>query len=261
MATYVMSDIHGCFSLLEKMLNKINFTEEDQLIIAGDYIDRGIENKQMLDWILNISDNILLLKGNHDAEFAYYIYLMNVVIKKLKIEFDYNDPIDTDKVYKIVKQISSKDIFDYYGTLNNIIRKDKVSMNKLIAYMETIDKMPYIYKLTINKKKYIIVHAGYITENMLDKNKYKSIEDFYLYARDDAILYGGNPNSIIISGHTPTIAENTLFYNNGFVYEKYDKKTNCRFLGIDCGCSYCDSLNSKLAAIRLEDEKIFYTEK
>lgn len=156
MATYVMSDIHSCFSLFQKMLNKINFSEEDQLIIAGDYIDRGIENKQMLDWILDVPDNILLLKRNHDVEFAYYIYLLGLVIKKYGIELDYNNPIDTNKVYQIAKQTSDEDIFDYYGTLDNLINKDKVSMNQLLAYMEIIDKMPYIYKLTIKKRNILL---------------------------------------------------------------------------------------------------------
>ena len=43
MSTYVMSDIHGCYSELMKMLEKIKFDpKKDELIIAGDIIDLRI---------------------------------------------------------------------------------------------------------------------------------------------------------------------------------------------------------------------------
>ena len=36
-----MSDLHGQFVLLQLMLNKIQFTDEDELYILGDIMDRG----------------------------------------------------------------------------------------------------------------------------------------------------------------------------------------------------------------------------
>ena len=36
-----MSDIHGCYDDMIKMLEQIAFSDEDTLILAGDYIDRG----------------------------------------------------------------------------------------------------------------------------------------------------------------------------------------------------------------------------
>ena len=36
-----MSDIHGCYDDMIKMLEQIAFADEDTLILAGDYIDRG----------------------------------------------------------------------------------------------------------------------------------------------------------------------------------------------------------------------------
>lgn len=38
---FVMSDLHGQFVLLQLMLNKIQFTDEDELYILGDIMDRG----------------------------------------------------------------------------------------------------------------------------------------------------------------------------------------------------------------------------
>ena len=45
---YVMSDIHACETAFLKILNKIKFTSDDLLIIAGDLIDRGGKNNLSL---------------------------------------------------------------------------------------------------------------------------------------------------------------------------------------------------------------------
>jgi predicted MPP superfamily phosphohydrolase len=40
MSTYVISGIQGCYKEFRSMLEKIRFSESDNLILAGDYIDR-----------------------------------------------------------------------------------------------------------------------------------------------------------------------------------------------------------------------------
>ena len=62
---YVMSDIHGNYDKFHKMLDKINFSENDKLIILGDIIDRGPDGIKL---ILEISamDNVKYLGGNHE---------------------------------------------------------------------------------------------------------------------------------------------------------------------------------------------------
>lgn len=41
MATYVISDIHGCYDAYKEMLEKIQFSENDMLYVLGDVLDRG----------------------------------------------------------------------------------------------------------------------------------------------------------------------------------------------------------------------------
>ena len=38
---YVISDLHGCYDKYIKMLEKINFGDNDYLYILGDIVDRG----------------------------------------------------------------------------------------------------------------------------------------------------------------------------------------------------------------------------
>lgn len=263
MNTYVMSDIHGCYDEMYNMFNKIGFSENDQLIIAGDYIDRGNQNYEMLCWLENAPDNVLLLKGNHDVEFAYNIELMSMVIKSNNINIDLNDLKATRLVYELTKQLLSKNengiLFDYYGTIDSLINNKNVTLEKLFIWKSIIDDMPYLFKIKVSGKKYIIVHAGYTQEDKLKGTNHSSLEDFYLYARDDAYKCGGEKDSTIISGHTPTLSKSNISFNDGFVYKQFDKNKNCTFYNIDCGCSYKECQpNAHLACIRLNDEKIIY---
>ncbi|MBQ8338845.1 MAG: metallophosphoesterase [Clostridia bacterium] len=38
---YVMSDLHGCYEKYCRMLQKIQFSDSDELLVLGDVIDRG----------------------------------------------------------------------------------------------------------------------------------------------------------------------------------------------------------------------------
>ena len=38
---FVISDLHGQFVLLQLLLQKINFSDNDELYILGDIMDRG----------------------------------------------------------------------------------------------------------------------------------------------------------------------------------------------------------------------------
>jgi Calcineurin-like phosphoesterase. len=47
MSTYVISDIHGCYNEFLSMLEKIRFSGSDNLILSGDYIDKGKQSYEM----------------------------------------------------------------------------------------------------------------------------------------------------------------------------------------------------------------------
>ena len=259
MNTYVMSDIHGCYDDFIAMLDQIKFSESDQLILAGDYIDRGSQSFEMLKWIENAPDNALLIKGGHEAEFAQCVELIFSFIKKYNINVSNSEELL--KVYSVLKDDFKDSMFDYYETIKALLIEHHITPSDLQNWKSLIDDMPYYFKITINKQKHIIVHAGYISEEYFEKvqNQYDDVESFYLYAREDSLKYGRQTDSIIIFGHTPTVIKGK-FYNNGDVYRYYDAKQNCTFYNIDCGKVYYSEKynNAKLACIRLEDKKIFY---
>ncbi len=262
MSTYVMSDIHGCYDIFIKMLERIKFCDEDRLILAGDYIDRGLQNREMLDFICKCPENVELLKGNHDLEFAYYVKLLEAYFEKNGLnERSINDIKDAYLFMKNTAKKNGVSYFDSYNTILYFIELYGVTLSKLKEWANPIFDLPYYKALTINNKNYIIVHAGFIEDlkGGATEIEYASEEEFYIYAREDAYKVGGAVDSVIISGHTPTNIEGEFCYNDGMVFKFYNEKMNCTYYNIDCGCAYRKRLhNGKLACIRLEDEKIFY---
>jgi serine/threonine protein phosphatase 1 len=67
---FAISDIHGCFKpFYELVVNVIELKKSDRLILLGDYIDRGEQSKEVIDFIIDLQKtgfDIKALIGNHE---------------------------------------------------------------------------------------------------------------------------------------------------------------------------------------------------
>lgn len=64
-----IGDIHGCNTVLQKYLSDNGGMQDDEFyIFTGDYIDRGLENADVVKFLISIKDkkNVLMLEGNHE---------------------------------------------------------------------------------------------------------------------------------------------------------------------------------------------------
>ena len=71
MKYYVVSDVHGFYSQLEKVLRIQGFFDDKEphkLIVCGDIFDRGPEAIKLQQFILQLieKDEVILIKGNHE---------------------------------------------------------------------------------------------------------------------------------------------------------------------------------------------------
>lgn len=66
MATYAIGDIQGCYDEFISLLELINFSDDDQLWLAGDLINRGPKSLQTLRHIHEIRHQTRIVLGNHD---------------------------------------------------------------------------------------------------------------------------------------------------------------------------------------------------
>lgn len=105
-----IGDIHGCYKpFYELVVNVIDLKKNDRLILLGDYIDRGMQSKEVIDFILDLKRtgfDITPLTGNHESMLLesysdpgmLYQWFMNSGETTL-LSFGIEDVRDMDKRY------------------------------------------------------------------------------------------------------------------------------------------------------------------
>lgn len=70
MKYYAIADLHGRFDLLLKAVETIYQHTPDayyKIVTLGDYIDRGPESKDVIEYLRQQDDHFICLQGNHEA--------------------------------------------------------------------------------------------------------------------------------------------------------------------------------------------------
>lgn len=198
--TYVISDIHGQFDALMKMIKQIDFGYDDELYILGDVIDRGAESIKCIKWIIQ-QDNILTLIGNHELLF-YDNYIHNA-----------------PAVYNTLTQIRE--------TLSEIEQKEIIKW---------IEDMPECKLITVEGNKFYLNHtqaisSDYFKEEFTDRMfpDYSKYDDYYNLVVKDVIC---------IHGHIPT-RQMRIWNKQGKDFSIWKNKDGT-IIDIDCGAGYPD---------------------
>lgn len=197
---YIMSDIHGRYDKFKDMLELIKFNENDELYILGDIFDRGPNPCELLEFCIT-SENVHLLKGNHEQMFIEFI------------ESEFRD----------TSWISNGGMV----TLNSLTLKGEKYLDEAYNYLK---KLPYIKVVD----KFILVHAGIFYSNEVnDINELISLqeEDFCLWDRSSIGVEKQFKDYTVICGHTPVQCiennRNTILKRDGVIY-------------VDCGAPFPD---------------------
>ena len=62
---FVVGDVHGEFPMIERLLERVEFTPSDRLFALGDLVDRGPKSVEALAW-LESGRITLSVRGNHE---------------------------------------------------------------------------------------------------------------------------------------------------------------------------------------------------
>ena len=207
--TYIISDIHGYYDLFLKLLDKINFSKEDELISCGDLIDKGPNSIKLMRYVKEQS-NIHCILGNHEYSVlkTYYSMLQNStvdfdeVLQRLqtyfpdgKLDWELIDWLETLPTY-----IERGDFICVHagiplGADGKPIPFEKASVEQLVydRRFKDADVIPISDKTVFfghTPTSYLINENKIITYSRRDSNA-NSIKDFYKVHLDIGVWLHG----------------------------------------------------------------------
>ena len=105
MSTYLIGDIQGCDSALEKLLHQISFSpSRDTLYLLGDLINRGPESAEVLRRCMQLGDAVKPLLGNHDLHLLASAYGVRKPGKRDTLQSILNAPDRSDLLHWVSQQ-------------------------------------------------------------------------------------------------------------------------------------------------------------
>ena len=223
---YVLSDIHGNSAAFDTILSMINLTDDDQLYILGDVIDRGPDGIELLQRI-RMMKNCVLLLGNHE-------YMMINAMRKP----------DNYHLFRLWWMNGCENTYQSFLALSKSEKED------LLEYLEGL---PLQTEIDVHGLKYILVHAAPIQLFPTEGEDYPDERKFAVWYRMPLALPNELTGKTIIFGHTPT--EYVQFSEYPMMRIAHEDGV----IDIDCGCAYPNS-GGQLGCLRLEDGMEFYSD-
>lgn len=227
--TYVLSDLHGRYDLYIKILEKIEFSENDTLYILGDCVDRGDEGLKI---VLDIADrdNVIGLMGNHDFLALSIISNLDRALKPGHLE---------DMRYLI-------DIWKMDGGMLTYNEHKKLSPAERKLALMTIDGFRNYAEVKIGEREFVLCHGG-IRDYSEDRplSDY-TVEDIAFYREDYSKPKFAKRGKYLVTGHTPTAAIEGAV--EGKIYKNHDH------IAIDCGAVF----GYRLGCLCLDTMEEFY---
>ena len=200
---FVVSDVHGHYTLLREALDRAGFDKDNEdhlLICCGDYFDRGNENVEVLRFFERLQHKVLL-RGNHEDLLLKLLqtgkvlphHYINGTMRTLENFFGKYaiDPVD--------------DTIDFSGK-TRIVDRICEFIENTVDYYET--------------ENYVFVH-GWLPENALSQEarKQATAEDWakarWVKWHERCIGLRPLEDKTLICGHLPTFCANSLDRNRG----------------------------------------------
>ena len=231
---YVLSDIHGNLRRFRSVLKQIDLQPQDQLYVLGDVIDRHKDGLRILRTIMQM-ENAHMILGNHE-----YMMLR-------ALGHPYDDNADDGNALTHWYRNGGQVTHSHFKHLRKSLRQE------IIQYLL---HLPLQQDLTLNGTSYKLVHAAAAEE--FDQNPiYKNATHFAVWKRYEAQDLPQRAYTLVF-GHTPT-----RHYQDIAPMEVWKQASA---IGIDCGCGYPEDRTmplwnyGRLACLRLDDGKVFYSE-
>lgn len=232
--TYVMSDLHGEYDKYIRMLERIDFTDADELYILGDVVDRGEEPVRIL-YDMSMRANVYPIIGNHD-------YMAVSLLRRFCVEIteeNYATQIDRE-----IMQLLA--LWQQDGGSTTLAKFRALPQDHRLALIEYMEDFATYACLTVGEKEFILVHGGIPFEKRHLPMEEQNIRELITERMDYTKRY--YDNKYIVSGHTPTALIDKAY--DGRIMRKNGH------IAVDCGAVF----GRPLGCIRLDDMAEFYVE-
>ena len=257
---FIMSDIHGYYDKMIETLNEVGFDPDNHghwFVGLGDYIDRGNKPMEVIKYLHNLPQKILL-RGNHEDLFE------KCCKRGEAYEYDYSNGT-AKTIFDIASKSQKLDQYDDIGEMGvYALRRIRPFLDNLIDFFET--------------EKYIFVHSWIpVHGDMYNYEPYRnyvydpdwreSSPEKWKEARWPNPFELGNrglcPDKTVIFGHwhTSWVRNNSrkcsefgsdADFSIYFSDEEFEDYSKNKYIGIDA----CTAFSNKMSCLVLEDNFI-----
>ena len=234
---YVTSDLHGYpLSDFLRLLDSAHFSDEDDLIILGDVIDRnGDGGIGTLRWMLQ-QENVRMILGNHEA-----------MLLSCRFLFDFIDDESLSEISQDRIRLLSNWIMNgadpTLKALQALFHEDAETAFGILDYL---GEAPLYETVRVPGKQYLLVHSG-LGHFSANKRLDAYTSDELLWTRP-SLSDSFFPHMTTVFGHTPTD-----YYGADYTGRMLKTPT---WINIDTGAAHGDGFAPML--LRLDDERPFY---
>lgn len=152
---YCCSDIHGRYDRFMKLLDRLQLKKNDHLYILGDVIDRNDGGIKILKYLMDHTEHITLLMGNHED--FMYSYLFRIRQEKL---LGYTEAY-LDDIW-LSPSNGGESTYEAYLQEPETVQE---------AIFEYLTSLPLVILTEVNGKKYHLSHSGTVP-NIAEKDKW-----------------------------------------------------------------------------------------
>ena len=220
---YVISDIHGEYELFCRLLEKIRFSDSDELFVCGDIIEKGKDSVKLARLIFSMP-NVHVIMGNHeDAFIKYYNFRMR------ESDGDFEKVLDELKEY-----ISNS------GGDGELLDWDVVDrIEELPYYIETDDFICVHAGLSLDGDGKVPPLATVSAEELVCSRRFKNAD---VIPKDSKCVFFGHTATSVICGENKIIGYKKDGSSFGDVrdYAKIHLDT-CTFISGVLGCFCIDN--------------------
>lgn len=242
MVFYIFSDCHGFASELKEALDNVGFdpnNESHYLIGAGDYLDRGRQPQEVIDYLMSL-DRCLLVRGNHTD------LLMDCLERGFPYKYDWSNGT-AQTILDLAPNAEN-----FYDACTIAYAKVKPFVDKMVDYVELCN--------------HIIVHSFVPLKNLdglpghYTRNRKFAVDPDWrnAHASDWEAARWGNPFELAQQGFLP---DKTLVFGHWSTYDQrpyeyydaddlFDPIYGDGYIGID-GTT---ALSGQVNVLVLEDE-------